>query len=304
MAVSSNKRHINISNPLFETHGHEPFKLFSCTSLARVFLQLRPRPTYTQSSTDEVIRVVCISDTHNSKPDLPPGDILLHAGDLSDHGTFKEIQAQLDWLKAQPHKHKIVVAGNHDLLLDRNFVLRYPDRELDKLGASATDLNWGDIVYLEDNSVNVACGSRKLKIFGSPYIPRCGSFAFQSNTGEDRWRNLIPEGTEVVLTHGPPALYLDGGKGSRLLLRELLRARPSLVVFGHIHNARGRLDVPLTESQRLYGSIALGEASWLALPLLLWQVFKEYIWRPPNDKITMVNAACWREHRDSVTVDF
>ncbi|KAH8838858.1 hypothetical protein MCOR27_010049 [Pyricularia oryzae] len=52
---------------------------------------------------------------------LPPGDSLVHAGDLSQYGTLAEIQAQLTWLAAQPHRHKVVVAGNHDLLLDSEF---------------------------------------------------------------------------------------------------------------------------------------------------------------------------------------
>jgi Calcineurin-like phosphoesterase len=68
------------------------------------------------------ITIVCISDPHNSKPSLPDGDILLHYGDLSQYGTFAEIQAQLDWLNSQPHKHKIVIAGNHNLILDESFV--------------------------------------------------------------------------------------------------------------------------------------------------------------------------------------
>lgn len=29
---------------------------------------------------------------------IPPGDILLHAGDLTNYGTFDELQAQLMWL--------------------------------------------------------------------------------------------------------------------------------------------------------------------------------------------------------------
>ena len=71
-----------------------------------------PTPPYNH------ISVVCISDTHNTQPYIPAGDLLLHAGDLSNWGTFAEIQAQLTWLSQQPHRYKIVIAGNHDLLLD------------------------------------------------------------------------------------------------------------------------------------------------------------------------------------------
>lgn len=87
-------------------------------------------------------RIVCISDTHNNKPFLPHGDILIHAGDLTENGSFDELQAQIHWLSAQPHRHKIVVAGNHDVLLDEHFLDRYPER---RYGSRKTkrELDWG-----------------------------------------------------------------------------------------------------------------------------------------------------------------
>ena len=95
-------------------------------------------PTSDKSVTP--MSVVCISDTHNSRPSLPDGDVILHAGDLSQYGTFNEVQDQLDWLNTQPHQHKIVIAGNHDLILDEAFVKNHPDRELNKPGKSYQDL--------------------------------------------------------------------------------------------------------------------------------------------------------------------
>lgn len=97
-----------------------------------------------RSPTSNAIRIVCISDTHNLQPELPDGDLLLHAGDLSQRGSFDEIQAQLDWLNAQPHKQKIVIAGNHDLLLDPEFVDRFPERIIERAGTARSDLRWGE----------------------------------------------------------------------------------------------------------------------------------------------------------------
>ena len=57
------------------------------------------------------VTVICISDTHNLQLDLPEGDLLLHAGDLTQKGSFQELQDQIDWLDRQPHLHKVVVAG-------------------------------------------------------------------------------------------------------------------------------------------------------------------------------------------------
>ena len=64
-------------------------------------------------------RIVCISDTHglHRKVAVPGGDLLIHAGDFMRTGTSLEEIADFNgWLGEQPHPHKIVVAGNHDLL--------------------------------------------------------------------------------------------------------------------------------------------------------------------------------------------
>lgn len=82
--------------------------LAECLYTRRTTAQFACRP-------EKPIRIVCVSDTHNLQPELPDGDILLHAGDLTVHGTFDEIQAQLTWLDGQSHRFKIVIAGNdHD----------------------------------------------------------------------------------------------------------------------------------------------------------------------------------------------
>lgn len=37
-------------------------------------------------------RIVCISDTHNCTVRLPKGDVLIHAGDLTNQGTYSEVR--------------------------------------------------------------------------------------------------------------------------------------------------------------------------------------------------------------------
>jgi 3',5'-cyclic AMP phosphodiesterase CpdA len=75
----------------------------------------------------DFIRLFCISDTHNTHPVLPPGEILIHAGDLTEIGSFDEVQAELNWLSDQPHKYKVFIAGNHDVLFDEAFLEKYPE---------------------------------------------------------------------------------------------------------------------------------------------------------------------------------
>lgn len=222
------------------------------------------------------ITLVCIADTHNSKPELPHGDILLHAGDLSQYGTFDEIQAQLHWLNSHPHQHKIIIAGNHDLLLDSAFVQSHPDRELDRHpGKRLADLDWGGVHYLQHDSVSVevraGTTSRLVHVFGSPWTPRMGSWAFQYGPDSGfAWKEAIPHDADVVLVHGPPAQHLDdGGKGCQNLLTELWRVRPRIAICGHIHAGRGHELLVFDRVQQYYEDVALGRSNWMSSLLLL-----------------------------------
>ncbi|RMD42826.1 hypothetical protein DV735_g2249, partial [Chaetothyriales sp. CBS 134920] len=178
------------------------------------------------------IRIVCVSDTHNQRPEIPPRDVLIHAGDLSDNGSFEEVQAGLDWLAAQPHRHKILVAGNHDVLLDEAFLARYPERRYGN-PKTAADLVWpSSVVYLNNRSttleimdpainpdkrpakdldlIRTSASSRKLRLYGSPYTVEYVPSAFQYPRADTTfWDNKIPSDTDIVVTHGPPRLHLD-----------------------------------------------------------------------------------------------
>ena len=59
------------------------------------------------------MRIVCVSDTHNQlhKLAIPPGDLLIHAGDLTGHGALKEIARADRALAALPHRHKVIIAA-------------------------------------------------------------------------------------------------------------------------------------------------------------------------------------------------
>ena len=67
------------------------------------------------------IRIVCISDTHSTVMDplsIPDGDILIHAGDFTNFGEVRYINLFNEFLGCLPHRNKIVIAGNHDILFD------------------------------------------------------------------------------------------------------------------------------------------------------------------------------------------
>lgn len=61
-------------------------------------------------------RFVCVSDTHSYTPSeagfrLPPGDVLIHAGDLTKQGSKSELQRTMQWIQDADYEVKIVVAG-------------------------------------------------------------------------------------------------------------------------------------------------------------------------------------------------
>lgn len=78
------------------------------------------------------VRIVCISDTHGQhiKLSVPDGDVLVHAGDFMAFGYApKEIADFNHWLSTQPHRYKVVIAGNHDVMIDGHAGQKHLDGE-------------------------------------------------------------------------------------------------------------------------------------------------------------------------------
>lgn len=63
----------------------------------------------------ETLKIICISDTHNDDctPHIPAGDIFIHAGDMTDDGTYEELSQAFNWISKLPHKLKVLVAGKY-----------------------------------------------------------------------------------------------------------------------------------------------------------------------------------------------
>ena len=179
------------------------------------------------------MRIVCLSDTHgqHARLTVPDGDVLVHAGDFSMNGRPEEIARFDSWLAGLPHRHKLVIAGNHDFLFEHE-----PERARRLLPSA---------LYLRDELVEVA----GLRIWGSPWQPWFHDWAFNLPRGPAlaaKWA-LIPAGVDVLVTHGPPHGVLDrtlSGEavGCEELTLALACVRPRLHVFGHIHEACGRLE--------------------------------------------------------------
>lgn len=134
-----------------------------------ILLTLRG-PSFKPPKNKPPVRIVCLSDTHTNTISVPAGDVLIHAGDLTNAGTADEIQRQLDWLAAQPHREKIVVAGNHDSYFDPlSRSQEDKNRKLDLKG----------IIHLQNKAVTLRFrGGRVLHFYGAGDIPKCGGSDF------------------------------------------------------------------------------------------------------------------------------
>ncbi|EXJ95910.1 hypothetical protein A1O1_01035 [Capronia coronata CBS 617.96] len=201
------------------------------------------------------VRIVCISDTHNQTPKLPTGDILIHAGDLTNQGTFSELKKTINWLGQTSFKVKVIVCGNHDITCDIPFYQQYGayfhnKRMEDPQQCIALLQSDSSIVYLNHELKQVRIDHEDgscslLKIFGSPYSPARGlwAFGYSPEHALELWHQ-IPLDSDIVVTHTPAKFHRDecatrGASGCERLRETLWRVRPRLHVCGHVHEAYG-----------------------------------------------------------------
>lgn len=190
-------------------------------------------------------RITVISDTHTKHKQLdgflPGGDLLIHAGDLSSMGYNHEVRQFCKWFNdIDSYTHKIFIAGNHDFLFENK-----PDIASEIVNFYET------ITYLQDNFVTLDDVYDVLKVYGSPWQPEFMHWAFNLPRNgkelEKVWDD-IPDDTDILITHGPPygvgSLDLVIGRptdrlGCELLNERILKIKPKIHIFGHIHSGNG-----------------------------------------------------------------
>ena len=186
------------------------------------------------------MRLVCISDTHgdHERVRLPAGDVLVHAGDITAHGTGADLERFMAWFGATGFRHRVCVAGNHDEAAEAD-----PARS--RRLAEAHGVHW-----LEDSGVTLD----GVRFWGSPITPRFHDWSFMRDPGPDIERHwaMIPDDTDVLVTHGPPRGLLDVVErgagvtehtGCPSLLARVAEVRPRLHLFGHIHEGYGEVAI-------------------------------------------------------------
>lgn len=191
------------------------------------------------------MRLVCCSDTHGFEKNLniPDGDVFIYAGDFSMRATTTHVQKFAKWIQTLPHKHKVIIAGNHDMACET--MGRVWAKEL-----------FYPAYYLMHEPLTID----GYTLFGSPYssaIHDPSDWVFDyprfGERGERLWSSLlnIPQ-IDILVTHGPPYSIGDHVNGAHpgedpsvgdMTLYDVVRQKQPLVhIFGHIHEGYGRHD--------------------------------------------------------------
>ncbi len=180
------------------------------------------------------MKIALFSDTHalHGQINIPDADILIFAGDMTHCRTAQDVSGFNRFLGGLPHKHKIVVGGNHDHMLAC-------DQEKAKFLLT-------EATYLLDDFVVIS----GITIYGAPWQPifnhrACDAFALPRGKAlKEKW-DMIPSSVDILVTHAPPAGILDQdgpvSHGCSDLTAAVAVLKPKYHIFGHIHNHHGMI---------------------------------------------------------------
>ena len=178
------------------------------------------------------MRLVVIGDTHGKHEELGvlEGDVLIHCGDFCDgfRKDPRDVENIDAWFAKQQVELILCVGGNHDFGAEERIENGEPIFE--------------HAVWLMDE----AHEHRGVKFFGSPWVPHLQGWAFYLSEVElrEKW-SLIPDDTDVLITHTPPGGILDQPRSRQIncgcehLLRRVRKVRPRFHLFGHNHASAG-----------------------------------------------------------------
>lgn len=181
------------------------------------------------------MEITLISDTHGRHKSLilPKGEMIIHAGDVSNRGAKHEIIDFLNWFAKLDFKYKVFIAGNHDFFFE------------DAAPMEINSIIPTNVIYLNDSGIQI----EGINIWGSPVQPWFFNWAFNRKRGKEiatHWEQ-IPGDTNILITHGPPFGIRDRIKdnknvGCEELLTKISQLNLTLHVFGHIHEAYGQVE--------------------------------------------------------------
>lgn len=176
------------------------------------------------------VKLVCLSDTHNTQPskypEVPKGDVLVHAGDFTYQGRRREMRAFAAWVADLGFKHVVIVPGNHELSMD-------PRRREFDLESYDILRNIPSCQVLVDRGTQIEGKS----FYGSPFTREYNNWAFSLQPGREHlhWAT-VPDSIDVLITHQPASGYL----GCKHLRDRILETEPRIHICGHIHEEAGK----------------------------------------------------------------
>lgn len=183
------------------------------------------------------MKIVAISDVHGrwNKITIPECDVLISCGDYSFRGEEHMIRDFHEWLNKQPAKHIVSVQGNHEKWVEKNF----------EDAKAIAEEECPRVHFVEEGLVEI----EGVKIWCSAITPFFCNWAWNRFRGDQirhHW-DLIPEDTQILVTHGPPEGILDSvndlyrtSVGCKDLWNKIVTLKNlKYHFFGHIHESYG-----------------------------------------------------------------
>lgn len=172
------------------------------------------------------MKILFLSDTHGKHHELqnlPQADMIIHAGDITWHGTSEEVSDFIEWFGSLDYKYKIFIGGNHDFCLEEKDA---------KVVQSFLPEN---CFYLCNSGITI----ENIKIWGIPFF-----LSDDINGLLPQQIAQIPSKTDILITHNPPLGILDkstfgANMGDGDLQERVETVKPQYHLFGHIHECYG-----------------------------------------------------------------
>jgi Icc-related predicted phosphoesterase len=196
------------------------------------------------------LKILAFSDTHNKHNDILFNswiedylkehsiDVIICCGDFST--SQKSFDNFISWYAKVPVKNKLLIAGNHDEVLEKK----------ETRDSNLLFMKEEGLIYLEDNSIIID----SIKFYGTPWTPIFMNWNFMGTENQLKKKfEKIDEDTHVLISHGPPYGILDVVKynlipfhcvGSTPLAEKIGRKLKDLKlhVFGHVHEDYGMIE--------------------------------------------------------------
>jgi hypothetical protein len=197
------------------------------------------------------MKIAHLGCTHAKHYNIPwafapdEADMIIHSGDLSNIGSYHDVEDFLEWFSQLPIKYKIFIAGNHDRTFDP-----YRGGNNGETPIWLKDMLTDFQEQSENNHYleNSGCEIEGIKIWGSPATPwfhgTSWAFNFHEHRILDVWEK-IPKDIDILVTHGPVrgihdfTLIDTKNVGCPTLAEKVKEVNPLLHLCSHIHEGYG-----------------------------------------------------------------